>query len=340
MQSVPSGSWNELPLAENLSPPSRPTSSPTQLCWRRICLGRAPESMSVWWQLSKCKRCYAFGEWSYLAELMVCDHEWQMSVFLCAGPNTLTSLGFQSRHAGGGWIWSKHHFFCVGESSIILKARDRPMRAVPSLKLVPRFCLCWKPEWFFSLASSSTGVQRARRHWRMPVAQRRRSQIFTGPFVLRLPKGKSCLQSCNNTCFGLIWAERAAWWVLLDSIVHTRDRGLWKPMSLKSYCRGTCSTFGTSFQQAGLQYCCPQGFSLSYEAPNSHLKVYLFWPMSWKCTNILRWQGGQSEGCWGRSEMPRVNLLLQPQRHKEGERTINTCMTFIVCDLCSSENMT
>lgn len=47
--------------------------------------GKGSESLSVWWQLSKCKRYYAFGEWSYLAELMVRDHEWQMSILLCLG---------------------------------------------------------------------------------------------------------------------------------------------------------------------------------------------------------------------------------------------------------------
>ena len=71
--------------------------------------GKGSESLSVWWQLSKCKRYYAFGEWSYLAELMVCDHEWQMSIF-CAGHYTLTSFGFQSKHDRERWFWGKNQF--------------------------------------------------------------------------------------------------------------------------------------------------------------------------------------------------------------------------------------
>lgn len=60
----------------------RVTSSPDMALLKKDSSGKVSESMSIWWQLSHCKRCYAFGEWSYLAELMVCDREWQMPV-LC-----------------------------------------------------------------------------------------------------------------------------------------------------------------------------------------------------------------------------------------------------------------
>lgn len=113
MQLVPSGSLTELPLAENLSLPNRPSSSPAQLCWRRICLGR-PLSPCVFGD-----SCPNVRGVMHLENEVIWLNWWCVTtsgrcLFFCAGHNTLTSLGFQSRHAGERWIWSKHHFFCVG----------------------------------------------------------------------------------------------------------------------------------------------------------------------------------------------------------------------------------
>lgn len=145
---------------------------------------------------------------------------WVADVCFCAGHNTLTSLGFQSRHAGERGIWSQHHFFFAGKMSIVLSVRNL---VSPSLKLVPIFCLFWKPYWFFSLTSSPLGVQRASRHWRIPLAQRRR-HISSGSFMLSLPEVEVSLQSCC-IFLGLIQAEWAVQWVRLDAVVYTRDRG-------------------------------------------------------------------------------------------------------------------
>lgn len=175
---------------------------------------------------------------------------WVADVRFCAGHNTLTSLGFQSRHARKRGIWSQHHFFFVGKTSIVLSVQSPAMRVSPSLKLVPIFCLLWKPSWFFSLTSSPMGVQRTSRHWSIPLTQRR-NHISSEPFVLNLPEVEASLQSCS-VCLGLIQAEWAVPWVLLGGVVYTRDRGQWNQMSLKSYHQGTCSMFSTSFQQAGL----------------------------------------------------------------------------------------